>query len=235
MIVFESTAFILALVLGSYITGRWVFRKTQMAIFHPIVVSVTIIISMLSVLEIDLEVFKEGSQFINFLLGPVVVALGYVLHEKFEYLKQNVISILTATFTGSVVGIFSVIFLGLLTGANRELIISLEPKSVTVPIAIEVSKISGGYVPLTIIAVVISGIFGSIVGPAFLKMIGIKSAGATGLALGAASHGIGTSRAMELGEIQGALSGLAMALVGVMTALLIPILHLILIRLNLMF
>lgn len=225
MVIFESTAFILALVLGSFIVGKWVYKKTGLAILHPIVISLAIIISFLSVTKLDIEVFKRGSEFITFLLGPVVVALGYVLHEKFEYLKQNAVSILTATFIGSVVGIVSVMFLGLLMGASQELIFSLEPKSVTVPIAIEISKLSGGYVPLTIISVVIAGIFGSIVGPAFLRIIGIKSPMAVGLAIGSASHGIGTGRAMELGEIQGAFSGLAMGLVGVMTAILIPILH----------
>lgn len=225
MIIFESTAFILTLVLGSFILGKWVFKKTQLAILHPIVIAVIIIISFLSSTGIDFQAFKEGSQFINFLLGPVVVALGYVLHEKFDYLKRNALSILTATFFGSLTGIFSVMFLGHLTGASDELIISLEPKSVTVPIAIEISHLTGGYVPLTIIAVVFSGIFGSIVGPGFLKLIGVKNYGAVGLALGAASHGIGTGRAMELGETEGALSGLAMGIVGVMTAILIPVIH----------
>lgn len=225
MIIFESTAFILTLVLGSFILGKWVFKKTKLAILHPIVIAVIIIISFLSSTSIDYEVFKEGSQFINFLLGPVVVALGYVLHEKFDYLKQNALGILSATFIGSIVGVLSVMLLGQLTGASDELILSLEPKSVTVPIAIEITTHTGGFVPLTIIAVVFSGIFGSIVGPSFLRMIGVKDKGAVGLAMGAASHGIGTGRAMELGEIEGALSGLAMGIVGVMTAILIPIIH----------
>lgn len=225
MFIFETTTFMLALVLGSFITGKWVYKKTRLAILHPIVVSIAIIIAFLSITEIEVEVFRKGSEFINFLLGPVVVALGYVLYEKFDLLKKNAISILTATIVGSVVGIFSVIFLCLLTGANQELIFSLEPKSVTVPIAIEISKLSGGYIPLTIISVVIAGIFGSIVGPAFLRMIGIKSPMAVGLSIGSASHGIGTGRAMELGEVEGAFSGLAMGLVGVMTAILIPIIN----------
>lgn len=222
---FESTTFMLGLVLGSFITGKLVYKKTRLAILHPIVISIAIIISFLSITKIDVETFRKGSDFINFLLGPVVVALGYVLYEKFELLKQNATSILTATIVGSVVGIFSVIFLCLLTGASQELTASLEPKSVTVPIAIEISKLSGGYIPLTIISVVIAGIFGSIVGPAFLRLIGIKSPMAVGLAIGSASHGIGTGRAMELGEVEGAFSGLAMGLVGVMTAIFIPIIN----------
>lgn len=225
MFIFETTAFMLALVLGSFITGKWVFKKTRLIILHPIIVSIAIIIAFLSVTEIPVDVFRKGSEFINFLLGPVVVALGYVLYDKFELLKKNAISILTATFVGSVVGIFSVIFLCLITGASQELIFSLQPKSVTVPIAMEISSLAGGYVPLTIMSVVIAGIFGSIVGPAFLRAIGIKSYMAIGLAMGSASHGIGTGRAMELGEIEGAFSGLAMGLVGVMTALLVPIIN----------
>lgn len=113
----------------------------------------------------------------------------------------------------------------MLIGASKELIISVEPKSVTVPIAIEISTLSGSHIPLTIIAVVRSGIFGSIVGPSFLRLIGVKNKGAIGLALDSASHGVGTGRAMELGETEGALSGLVMGIVGVMTTVLIPVIH----------
>lgn len=221
----ESTTFILLLIFGSFVVGKWVFNKTKLAILHPIVIAVAIIIIVLFVAEIDVNAFKKGSEFINYLLGPIVVALGYVLHEKFEYLKKNALPILTSTLVGSVVGIFTAIFFAIITGADLKLIYSLEPKSVTVPIAITIVEHSGGYTPLTIASVIIAGIFGSIVGPAFLKKIGIESPTAIGLAMGSASHGIGTGRAMELGELEGAFSGLAIALVGVMTAILVPVIN----------
>jgi len=222
---FESTEFILLLIFGSYLFGQWVFKKTRIALFHPLIISIAIIIAFLKITEISYETFEQGSRFISFLLGPSVVALGYLLYEQLEYLKGNVISILTSVFLGSIVGIMSVIVLAQLTGADEIIIHSLEPKSVTTPIAMSISLQSGGNVSLTAVLVLFCGIFGSIVGPPILKLLGIKSSVAKGLAMGASAHGVGTARAMEMGVIEGALSGLAIGLMGVMTALLIPIIH----------
>lgn len=222
---FESTEFILALVLGSFMIGRWLFVKTRLAILHPVVISIIIIIAFLKITNVSYQTFAKGSDFINFLLGPTVVALGYLLYEQLNMLRQNTISILTAIFVGSIVGISSVIVLAQLAGADQMLIYSLEPKSVTTPIAISISEQSGGNVSLTAIIVVVCGIYGSIIGPPVMKFLKIDSSVAKGLALGASSHGIGTARAMEMGVTEGAISGLAIGLMGVMTALLIPVFH----------
>ncbi len=222
---FESTEFTLLLIFGSYLFGQWVFKKTRIGLLHPLIISIAIIIIFLKVANIDYHAFERGSQFVSFMLGPSVVALGYVLYEQLAYLKGNVVSILTSIFIGSVVGIMSVIILAKLTGADQMLIHSLEPKSVTTPIAMSIAEHSGGNVSLTAVIVLFCGIFGSIVGPPILRILGIKSSVAKGLALGASSHGVGTAKAMEMGIIEGALSGLAIGLMGVMTALLIPIIH----------
>lgn len=222
---FESTEFILLLIFGSYLFGQWVFKKTRIALLHPLIISIAIIIAFLKITGISYEVFEHGSRFISFLLGPSVVALGYLLYEQLDYLKGNVASILVSVFLGSIVGIMSVIVLAQLTGADEIIIHSLEPKSVTTPIAMSISLQSGGNVSLTAVLVLFCGIFGSIVGPPILKLLGIKSSVAKGLAMGASAHGVGTARAMEMGVIEGALSGLAIGLMGVMTALLIPIVH----------
>lgn len=222
---FESTEFILLLIFGSYLFGQWVFKKTRIALLHPLIISIAIIIAFLKITGISYEVFEHGSRFISFLLGPSVVALGYLLYEQLDYLKGNVASILVSVFLGSIVGIMSVIVLAQLTGADEIIMHSLEPKSVTTPIAMSISLQSGGNVSLTAVLVLFCGIFGSIVGPPILKLLGIKSSVAKGLAMGASAHGVGTARAMEMGVIEGALSGLAIGLMGVMTALLIPIVH----------
>jgi predicted murein hydrolase (TIGR00659 family) len=222
---FESTEFILLLIFGSYLFGQWVFKKTRIPLFHPLIISIAIIIAFLKITDVSYETFEQGSQFITFLLGPSVVALGYLLYEQLNYLKGNVISILTSVFLGSIVGIVSVIILAQLTGADEMILHSLEPKSVTTPIAMSISLQSGGNVSLTAVLVLFCGIFGSIVGPPILKILGIKSSVAKGLAMGASAHGVGTAKAMEMGVIEGALSGLAIGLMGVMTALLIPIVH----------
>lgn len=222
---FESTEFILLLIFGSYLFGQWIFKITRIALFHPMIISIAIIIAFLKITGVSYETFEHGSQFVTFLLGPSVVALGYLLYEQIEYLKGNVVSILTSVFLGSIVGIMSVIILAQLTGADDMILHSLEPKSVTTPIAMSISLQSGGNVSLTAVLVIFCGIFGSIVGPTILKWLGIKSSVAKGLAMGASAHGIGTARAMEMGMIEGALSGLAIGLMGVMTALLIPVIH----------
>ncbi len=222
---FESTEFILALVLGSFMLGRWIFTKTRLAVLHPVVISIAIIIAFLKLTGIDYQTFAKGSDFVNFLLGPTVVALGYLLYEQLNMLRQNTISILTAVFVGSIVGISSVIILAHITGADQILIFSLEPKSVTTPIAMSISEQYGGNVSLTAIIVVVCGIYGSIIGPPVMKFFKIESSVAKGLALGASSHGIGTARAMEMGVTEGAISGLAIGLMGVMTALMIPVFH----------
>lgn len=222
---FESTEFILLLIFGSYLFGQWVFKKTRIGIFHPMIISIAIIIAFLKITDMPYQTFEQGSQFISFLLGPSVVALGYILYEQLAYLKGNITSILTSVFIGSLVGIISVILLAKLTGADQVLIHSLEPKSVTTPIAMSIAEQSGGNVSLTAVIVLFCGIFGSIIGPPILRLLGIQSSIAKGLAMGASAHGVGTAKAMEMGMIEGALSGLAIGLMGVMTALLIPVIH----------
>lgn len=171
---------------------------------------------------IDYKTFYDNTRILNFMLGPSVVALGYVLYEQIEHIKGNVISILTAVFVGSIVGIVTVVLIAKLFGADTMLMASLAPKSVTTPIAMSLAKENGGIPALAAAFVAICGIFGGLVGPVLLRKIGVKSKIAQGLAMGSASHALGTARAMELGAMQGAFSGLAIGIMGVMTALLIP-------------
>lgn len=221
----ESPEFILVLIFGSYLFGQWVFKKTRVAILHPLIISIAIIILFLQITKMDYVTFQRGGQFVSFLLGPSVVALGYILYQQMSYLKGNVVSILTSIFVGSITGIVSVIVLAKITGADDALIMTLEPKSVTTAIAMNISAQSGGIPSLTAVIVLFCGIFGGIVGPFVLRILGIKSSIAKGLAMGASAHSVGTVKAMEMGVIEGAISGLAIGLMGVMTALLIPFIH----------
>jgi len=156
------------------------------------------------------------------MLGPSVVALGYVLYEQIEQIRGKVISILTAVFVGSVVGIVSVVLIAKILGGDTVLLASLAPKSVTTPIAISLAEKNGGVPALAAAFVVICGVFGGLIGPILLQKMGIKSKTAQGLAMGSAAHALGTARAMEMGAIQGAMSGLAIGIMGIMTALLMP-------------
>lgn len=224
----HSEIFDLALVIGTYIAATLLYKKTHLSLLHPLLTSIFVIIVILEMLDIKYESFQQGSHLIHFMLGPSVVALGYVLFEQMKYLKGNVVSILTSVFVGAIVGIISVIAIGKLMGADQSLIATLQPKSVTTPIAMGISEKNGGIPSLTAVIVVAVGIFGSIVGPAVMKVLGIESRIAKGLALGASSHGVGTAAAIQLGAVEGALSGLAIGLMGIMTAILVPVISYIL-------
>lgn len=219
----HSEIFDLALVIGTYIAATILYKKTHLSVLHPLLTSIFVIIVILELLDIEYASFQQGSHLIHFMLGPSVVALGYVLFEQMKYLKGNVVSILTSVFVGAIVGIISVIVIGKLMGADQSLIATLQPKSVTTPIAMGISEKNGGIPSLTAVIVVAVGIFGSIVGPAVMKVLGIESRIAKGLALGASSHGVGTAAAIQLGAVEGALSGLAIGLMGIMTAILVPV------------
>ncbi|MDR3651699.1 MAG: LrgB family protein [Paludibacter sp.] len=218
----SSEVFLLMIVMGSFLLGVYIYKRTKITLLQPLLISMLIIIPFLKITGIDYQTFCNQTQILNFMLGPSVVALGYVLYEQIEYLKGNVVSILTAVFTGSVVGILSVMLIAKLMGADHILISSLAPKSVTTPIAMSLAEKNGGIPALTAAFVVICGIFGGLVGPIILRRIGIKSKIAQGLAMGSSAHALGTARAMEMGAVEGAISGLAIGIMGIMTALLIP-------------
>ena len=219
----QSEVFSLTLVIGTYMAALALYKKSLISLLHPLLTSILVIIAVLKMMGIEYESFQRGSHLIHFLLGPSVVALGFVLYEQMQYLKGNVISILTSVFVGAIIGIVSVIVIGDLMGADQALIATLQPKSVTTPIAMGIAEKAGGMPSLTAVIVVAVGIFGSIVGPFVMKVLGIESRIAKGLALGASSHGLGTSVAIQIGAVEGALSGLAIGLMGIMTAILVPV------------
>ena len=219
----HSEVFALTLVIGTYLAALALYKKTRISLLNPLLTSIFVIILVLKTMGIEYESFQKGSHLIHFMLGPSVVALGFVLYDQIQYLKGTVISILTSVFVGAIIGIVSVIVIGDLMGADQALIASLQPKSVTTPIAMGIAEKAGGIPSLTAVIVVAVGIFGSIVGPFVMKVLGIESRIAKGLALGASSHGLGTSVAIQIGAIEGALSGLAIGLMGIMTAILVPV------------
>lgn len=161
----SSAPFLLFLVMGSYLAGVFIYTRSHIALLHPIIISIAVIIGVLKWAGVDYDTFLEGSYIIHFMLGPSVVALGYVLYEQIGYLKGKVISITSSVIVGSFVGIISVIAICKIMGVDRSIMASLEPKSVTTPIALSLSAKSGGIPSLTAITVVICGILGGIIGP----------------------------------------------------------------------
>ena len=224
---FASQAFVLAFVLGTYTFSLWLFRKTKISLLHPLLTSIFLIIVVLKLFDVEYQTFEQGSSIVDFMLGPTVVALGVTIYDQVTHIKGNLLSILTSIFVGAIVGIASVTVVLYAMGANEALVATLQPKSVTTPIAMSISEKFGGLPSLTAVVVVAVGIFGGIVGPFVLDKLGVSSKIARGLALGAAAHGMGTARAMELGAIEGAISGLAIGLMGAATALLVPLMRMI--------
>ena len=219
----NGDVFMLTLVMGSFLLGVWIYKRTKITLLQPLLISMVIIIPFLKATGIDYQTFYQQTRLLNFMLGPSVVALGFVLYEQIEHIRGNVLSVLTAVFVGSFVGIFSVLLIAKLFGADHILMGSLAPKSVTTPIAISLAEKNGGVPALAAAFVVICGLFGGLVGPILLRTLGIKSKIAQGLAMGSASHALGTVRALEMGALEGAISGLAIGIMGIMTALMIPL------------
>lgn len=220
---FQYDVFVLVLVVGIYLLSIKLHLKIRFPLLNPVLITILVLIGLLIILDIPYTTFKKSSQMINFLLGPSVVALGYILHKQIHYLKGNVISVLTSITVGAVVGIASILLIGKLFGADQTLIASLAPKSVTTPIAMALSESNGGIPALTAVVVVVAGVMGSIIAPPIMNWLGIKSPIAKGIALGASSHGVGTATAIQMGAIEGALSGLAIGIMGTITSLLLPL------------
>ncbi len=218
----STEVFLLMFSMGTFLFGVFLYKKTKITLLQPLLISMLIIIPFLKLTDIDYATFSQHTRILNFMLGPSVVALGYVLYEQIEQIRGNVVSILTSVFVGSVVGIVSVVLIAKAMGADRLLMASLAPKSVTTPIALSLSEKDGGVPALTAAFVVICGLIGGVAGPIILRRLGIKSKIAKGLAMGSSSHALGTARAMEMGAVEGAISGLAIGIMGIMTALLIP-------------
>lgn len=221
--IISSELFLLTLTIALFLLSGWIFRKTHFMLFHPVLLTALAVIVFLKLTGIEYPHYKESVRILDFTLGMSVVALGYLMYEQVEHLKKATLPVIVATLAGCFVGIASVVAIAVAFGVDRDIITSIAPKSVTVPIAIAISEPRGGVVAVTSVVVFCTGVLGSICGTKILDLIRVKDPMARGFALGAASHGIGTARAIELGAVEGAMSGLAMALTGFATALLLPL------------
>lgn len=222
---FSSDLALLTLTVALFVVGGTIHRRTRLMLLHPVLLTFLLMILFLHLMKIPYARYMEATKLLDFALGLSVVSLGYLLYEQSERLGKNLLPILISTFAGCVAGILSVVWIAAAMGADRVILHSIAPKSVTVPIAIAVAEPLGGILSVTSVVVFCVGIFGAVFGPSILRIGGVHRPEAVGFALGAASHGIGTSRAIELGVIEGAMSGLAMALMGVATALLCPLME----------
>lgn len=216
--------FLIALTFIVFLASRQLQRRAGgIALLNPILISIILLIIILTAGGVDYTSYSEGGQFIEFWLKPAVVALGVPLYRQLENIRRQMIPLLLAELAGCIVGIVSVVAVAQLLGATREVIVSLAPKAVTTPIAMEIASTVGGIPSLTAAVVVCTGIFGGMAGFKMVKMSRIKSPIAGGLSIGTASHAVGTASAMERGERYGAFSSLGLTLNGLLTALFAPL------------
>lgn len=214
--------FMLALTFGVFYAAKTIQRRLGWVLFNPILVAIAIIIFFLLVMDIPYEKYHEGAKMIEFWLKPAVVALGVPLYLQLSSIKQQFLPILASQLMGCIAGIVSVVVISKLLGASDVVIMSLASKSVTTPIAMEVTQVLGGIPSLTAAIVVITGLIGAIIGFKTLSVSHVNNPMALGLSMGAASHALGTSAAMDRDQFVGAYASLGLTLNGIFTALLTP-------------
>lgn len=220
-----SPLMFLTLTLAAFQAGSWAYNRSGHKPFlNPVLTAVIVVVWLLMLSGTSYETYFEGAQFVHFLLGPATVALAIPLYRQFDRVKRSALALITSLLCGSLTAIGTAVGLGWLLGASRETLLSLAPKSVTAPVAMGITEQLGGLPSLTAVLVILTGILGAVLGPPLLTLIGVKDWRARGLALGTASHGIGTARALQVNELAGAFSGLAMGLNALATAILLPVL-----------
>ena len=222
MEIMSNPIILLAITFGIYYVARQIQKWTGWVVLNPILITIVALIALLQLTGISYETYEQGGQYIEFWLKPAIVALGVPLYQNLGQIRRQLLPILMSQLVGCLVGLVSVTLIASALGASHEVIVSLAPKSVTTPIAMEVCKTSGGIPSLTAAIVVIVGLFGAVFGFKILEVWHVHNPFSQGISMGTAAHAVGTSRAMEKGETYGAYSSLGLILNGVLTALLTP-------------
>ena len=214
----------LTLTVSFFVLARWLYRRAgRRAWLNPVLLTVVALVTILVLTGTPYDVYFEGAQFVHFMLGPATVALAVPLYRQFECLKRHPVALLVSLISGSLTAVLSAILIAKLAGASDQAMISIAPKSVTTPVAMGISEQLGGLPSLTAVLVILTGILGASLGPWLLEKLRVTNAMAQGLAMGVAAHGIGTGRAIYMGDVAAAFSGLAMGLNGLATAILLPL------------
>lgn len=222
--VLNTPFFGIVLTIVAYETGVFLSRKFKLAICNPILIASLLIVGFLLLTGIDLETYNIGGDYIAVFLAPVTAVLAVPLYRQFESLKKNFFPIIVGILAGCFTSFILVALLAELFKISPTLKISLFPKSITIPMGIELSNEIGAVPAITIAAIVTTGITGGVVAPLVCKIFRIKHPVAQGVAIGTASHAIGTAKALEMGEVQGAMSSLAIGVTGILTSILVPVL-----------
>lgn len=203
--------------LVGYEVGVFLKRKLKLAIFNPLLISILFVIGALLLLPVDYAAYNESAQTLSYFITPATICLAIPLYQQFALLKKNWKAIIGGVVAGVLSSMVSILALSYLFGLNHQQYVTLLPKSITTAIAMGVSEELGGIVTITVAAIMITGILGNILAEAIYKLFHIDEPVAKGLALGASAHAFGTVKALEMGEVEGAMSSLAIALCGLLT------------------
>lgn len=205
-----------------YFISVFISKRLRMPLLNPLLLSIAAIIFMLKTFDIDLETYNLGGNIITFFLAPATISLAVPLYKQWDVFKKNYLIIISGVLIGVMTGVFTTIILSKLFNFDKLLMTALIPKNTTTPIAIEIANMLGTNASLTVTFVILSGTFGYVIGEYILNIFRINNKIAKGIALGTASHVMGTTKAMELGDVEGAMSSIAITLSGIITIAIVP-------------
>lgn len=221
--VFNTEIFGVIITILFFNIGIYIQKKTKNPIFNPLLIAILGIILFLSITNIPYESYKLGGDIINLFLGPVTIVLAVPLYKQFDLFKKYLVEILIGITCGVVVSFISIKLVGYFTNADINIINSLLPKSITTPMGISLTKMLNGIEAITVVSIILTGILGAIIAPIVFKIGRINHPVAKGIALGTSAHALGTTKALQMGEVEGAMSGLSIGVCGIITVVLIPI------------
>ena len=213
----QSVFFGVTVSIAAYEAGSLLKKKYHSALFNPLLLSVAATIVLLILFRIDYDTYYEGAKYLSYLLTPATVCLAVPMYEQLELLKKNLKAVMVGILSGVLMSLDCILVMAIVFSLNHETYVTLLPKSITTAIGMGVSEELGGYVTITVATIVITGVLGNIIGEGLCKLFHIEEPIAKGVALGTASHAIGTARAMEMGEIEGAMASLSIAVAGLLT------------------
>lgn len=203
----------------AYQLGMIIRRKWKLAVLNPLLISIVIVIAVLLIFHVDYDTYNEGAKYLSYLLTPATVCLAIPLYEQLEHLKKNIKAIAAGILAGVLSSLGSVLALAAAFGLSHEEYVTLLPKSITTAIGMGVSEELGGIVTITVAVIIVTGVLGNIIAELVCRVFRIQEPVAKGIAIGSASHAIGTARALEMGEVEGAMSSLSIAVSGILTVI----------------
>ncbi len=220
---YVSPFFGIALTVAAYLVGQFIHRKTGSPLLNPLLICIFLCIAFLKLTGISYEEYAVGGRYISFLIAPATVVMVVGLYKNLGRLMKNLVPILGGILVGSVTSIICVVLLSKLFGFDSMIILSIMPKSITAAVGAPLAAEIGGDFTIAIVGIVITGMTGAVIAPFVIKLLRVEDEIAIGVGIGTSSHAVGTSKALEIGEVEGAMSGLALAIAAVITVVILPI------------